>query len=181
MSQRSPVRIRDFIRILRALQALARSVLFKIWKSRKLQKQSLDDMLRSLSAESSLSARDRTYLCSILQKRYAIYLSPKAQIGADLKLPHAVGIVIGEGVVLGDRVTVYQNVTLGGKVIGDQRAGNYPTVGDETTIFAGAVIVGRVHVGAKSVIGANSVVLRDVPNDATVAGIPAKIIRNPLL
>lgn len=112
-----------------------------------------------------------------LQRKYGVYLSRFASFPDSLDLRHPVGVVIGEGVTLGERVTIYQNVTVGGARLGDWKAGNYPTIGDDAVIFAGAVIVGKVTIGRNAIVGANAVVNRDVPNYATVAGVPARVIK----
>jgi serine O-acetyltransferase len=112
-----------------------------------------------------------------LQRKFGIFISHKAEFPRSLDVKHATGVVIGEGVKLGERVTIYQHVTLGGARTGDWQAGNYPEIGDDTVIFAGAVVVGKVKIGRHCVIGANSVVTRDVPDFATAAGVPARIIR----
>lgn len=113
---------------------------------------------------------------NVLQRNHGVFISRKASVPKSLKLPHPVGIVIGEGVRVGERVTIYQNVTLGGARRGDWAASNYPTIGDDTIIFAGAVVVGKVKIGKHCVIGANAVVTRDVPDYATAAGVPARIV-----
>lgn len=117
-----------------------------------------------------------------LQRRYSVFISRKASIPASVEFKHPTGIVIGEGVVIGERVKVYQNVTLGGARIGDWRSNNYPIIGDDTVIFAGAVVVGKVVIGRNCTIGANAVVTRDVPDGHTAVGIPAKSLfkSNPL-
>ena len=115
-------------------------------------------------------------LANHIQRRYGLFLPPRLPIPRSTKFPHPHGIVIGEGVGLGERVIIYQNVTLGGARRGDWQAGCYPTVGDDTTIFAGAVIVGAITVGRNCVIGANAVVLRDVPDGHTAVGAPARLI-----
>jgi len=107
----------------------------------------------------------------VLQSGCHIHL--EADIGPGLKLPHPTGITIGIGAVLAHNVTVYQNVTIGS----GHRDKAYPTIAENCVIFPGAVIVGGISVGARAVIGANSVVLANVPGDATVAGNPAGVIR----
>jgi serine O-acetyltransferase len=99
------------------------------------------------------------------------YLSPLAEIGPGLALPHAVGVVVGEGVVISTAVTLYQHVTLGRARKGEAAQ---PLVGPDVTIYTGAVVIGGVTIGAGAVVGANAVVVHDVPVGATVAGAPAK-------
>ncbi|MXP27019.1 hypothetical protein GRI39_13370 [Altererythrobacter indicus] len=108
-----------------------------------------------------------------LAKEFGIYCARLAKIGTGLTLPHPIGIVIGDGVRIGKNVTIYQNVTLGLKNRDDLI---YPTVHDDVVIYAGAVIVGPVTVGARSVIAANAVVTVDVPPDSVAAGVPAVIL-----
>jgi serine O-acetyltransferase len=115
-----------------------------------------------------------------LQSRFGVYVSPMARIARTVVFPHPTGVVIGEGVVIHDKVRIYQNVTLGGARVGDQQANNYPEIGAGSTLFAGAVVVGKVKVGANCVIGANSVVLQDVPDGCVAAGVPARIVRRPV-
>lgn len=112
----------------------------------------------------------------LLQRRHGLFISSEATIGKGLKLPHPTGIVIGAGVRLGGDVTIYQNVTLGGARLGDQKIGDYPTIGDGTVLFAGAVLVGGITVGRNCVIGANSVVTDNIPDNSTAVGAPARII-----
>ena len=109
-------------------------------------------------------------------QRYGFYVSANAEIASSVKFPHPVGIVIGEGVVIEERVTIFQNVTLGGGRIGDGKKGNYPHICKNTTIFAGAVIVGKVKIGQGCIVGANAVVLQDIPDFMTAVGAPARII-----
>jgi serine O-acetyltransferase len=84
------------------------------------------------------------------------------------------GVVIGETAEIGDNVTIYHGVTLGGT--GKDKGKRHPTIGDNVVIGAGAKILGPIYVGSSAKIGANAVVLRDVPSNATAIGIPAKII-----
>jgi len=113
------------------------------------------------------------YKYKLLTKR-GCDVSYKAIIGKGLKLPHPIGIVIGEGVVIRDDVTIYQQVTLGshGKV-GEDLA--YPTIENNVKIYAGAKIIGGVTIGENSVVGANTLVNKDVPPKSVAYGIPCKI------
>lgn len=104
--------------------------------------------------------------------RYGCYLHLHADIAGGLRLPHPVGVVVGEGVKISEWVTLYQGVTLGQ---GSTKM-RYPKVGDRATIFANAVVFGDVRVGSRAVIGAGSVVNRHVPDGDVVAGSPAKSI-----
>ncbi len=115
-------------------------------------------------------------LVSYRLQRYGVHISAKAVVPGSVVLPHPAGIVVGSGVIIRDNVRIYQNVTLGGARVGDHGAQNYPEIGEGTTIFAGAVIVGRVRIGSNCVVAANAVVRSDVPDNCTVAGIPARII-----
>ncbi|MBA8816794.1 serine O-acetyltransferase [Microbacterium halimionae] len=111
-----------------------------------------------------------------MQRKYGIFISHKAHFPLSLDLKHPTGVVVGEGVRLGERVAIYQHVTLGGARTGDWQRGRYPTIGDDTVIFAGAVIVGDITIGKNCIIGANSVVIRDVPDGSTAVGAPARVV-----
>ena len=111
-----------------------------------------------------------------VEKNYCIYIHRDADIKPGLSLPHPVGIVIGQGVKIDEDVVIYQHVTLGGARRGDWKANNYPSIGAGTVIFAGAVIVGSLKIGKNCVIGANAVVTKDVPDNATAVGVPARVI-----
>ena len=100
------------------------------------------------------------------------HVDPRAVIGRRVRLPHAVGIVIGSGAVVGDGVTIYQQVTLGSHGRRDEAMG-YPRIGDDVVLFAGAVVVGGVAVGSGAIVGAHAVVLSDVPPGSVAIGIPA--------
>ena len=104
-----------------------------------------------------------------------VEIHPAARIGRGLFIDHGAGVVIGETAEVGDDVTMYQGVTLGGT--GFARGKRHPTVGDQVMIGSGAKLLGPIVVGARSKIGANSVVIHDVPPDATVVGNPGHPVR----
>jgi serine O-acetyltransferase len=104
-----------------------------------------------------------------------IEIHPAASIGPRLFIDHGSGVVIGETAELGADVTLYQGVTLGGT--GFRRGKRHPTVGDEVMIGSGAKLLGPISVGARTKIGANSVVIHDVPADSTVVGNPGHPVR----
>lgn len=116
------------------------------------------------------------YFSNRLQKKYGVFISATSDFDETLILRHPTGVVIGEGVTIGSNVTIYQNVTIGGARLGDGKLNNYPTIGDGTTVFAGAVIIGKISIGSNCIIGANSVVTKDVADNKIVAGVPAKVI-----
>jgi serine O-acetyltransferase len=103
-----------------------------------------------------------------------IEIHPGAKIGKGLFIDHGMGVVIGETAEIGDNVTIYHGVTLGGT--GKDKGKRHPTVGNNVTIGAGAKVLGPIYVGDSTKVGANAVVLKDVPANATAVGIPAKII-----
>lgn len=111
-----------------------------------------------------------------MQRKYGLFISHKSSFSMSLDLKHPIGVVIGEGVRVGERVKIFQHVTLGGARMGDWNKSNYPEIGDDTVIFAGAVIVGKIKIGKNCIIGANAVVTKDVPDNSTAVGIPARII-----
>src|SRR3954454_15820485 len=104
-----------------------------------------------------------------------IEIHPAATIGDALFIDHGTGVVVGETAEIGDNVTLYQGVTLGGT--GFARGKRHPTVDDDVVIGAGAKLLGPIHVGANSKIGANSVVIHDVPPNSTVVGNPGHPVR----
>lgn len=103
-----------------------------------------------------------------------IEIHPGAKIGKGLFIDHGMGVVIGETAEVGDNVTIYHGVTLGGT--GKDKGKRHPTVKDNVIIGAGAKVLGPIIIGNNVKVGANSVVLKDVPDNATAVGIPAKII-----
>lgn len=104
-----------------------------------------------------------------------IEIHPGAVIGHSFFIDHGMGVVIGETAVVGDHVTLFQGVTLGGT--GKETGKRHPTVGNHVVIGAGAKVLGNITIGGNSYIGANAVVLRDVPANSTVVGVPGHITR----
>ncbi len=105
----------------------------------------------------------------------AVYIDTLAEVGGGLKIAHAFGIAIGQAKI-GNNCTLRPNVTIGANVSRNTLETGYPTLGDNVWIAAGAAIIGRINVGDNVVIGANSVVCKNVQSDCIVAGVPAKII-----
>lgn len=104
-----------------------------------------------------------------------IEIHPGARIGRNVFIDHGMGVVIGETAEIGDHVTIYQGVTLGGT--GKDSGKRHPTVEENVTIGAGAKILGPFTVGRNAKIGAGSIVLREVPPDCTVVGNPGRIVK----
>ncbi len=104
-----------------------------------------------------------------------IEIHPAARIGRGLFIDHGTGVVIGETAEVGDDVTLYQGVTLGGT--GFARGKRHPTIGNEVMIGAGSALLGPIEIGERSKIGANSVVIHDVPANSTVVGNPGHPVR----
>lgn len=104
-----------------------------------------------------------------------IDIHPGARIGKRVIIDHGMGVVIGETAEVGDDVIIYQGVTLGGTDL--RRVKRHPSIGNHVVLGAGAKVLGAIVVGENSRVGANSVVVHDVPPNATVAGIPARLIR----
>ena len=102
-----------------------------------------------------------------------VEIHPGAQIGRRFFIDHGMGVVIGETAEIGDDVLIYHGVTLGGRSM--QRVKRHPTIGNNVTIGAGARVLGPVHIGDRVQIGANSVVVKDVPAGAVATGVPAKV------
>ena len=103
-----------------------------------------------------------------------IEIHPGAQIGGGLFIDHGMGVVIGETAEVGRDVTLYHGVTLGGTSLDPGK--RHPTIGDCVTVGAGAKVLGPIHIGAGSRIGANAVVVRPVPPDSVVVGVPGQIV-----
>src|SRR6059036_2625787 len=104
-----------------------------------------------------------------------IEIHPAAKIGRGFFIDHGTGVVIGETAEIGDYVTLFQGVTLGGT--GKERGKRHPTLGNHVVVGAGAKILGGIKIGDNVKIGANSVVLKSVPANSTVIGVPARVIK----
>ena len=113
-------------------------------------------------------------LSGLVRAWTGVDIHPAAVVGPGLFIDHALGVVIGETAEIGTDVTIYQGVTLGGTSLAAGK--RHPTVGDRVTIGAGAKVLGPVTVGSGSRIGANAVVVRDVPPDSVVVGVPGQVI-----
>lgn len=103
-----------------------------------------------------------------------VEIHPGAVLGPGLFIDHATGVVIGETAEVGEDVTIYHGVTLGGS--GKETGKRHPTIGDRVVIGAGAKVLGAIKVGSDSRIGANAVVVKEVPSDAVVVGVPGQVI-----
>ena len=108
-------------------------------------------------------------------RRTGIEIHPGAVIGKGFFIDHGSGVIIGETTIIGDNVTLYQGVTLGGT--GKETGKRHPTIGDNVMISAGAKIIGSFTVGENSKIGAGSVVIDEVPPNCTVVGVPGRIVK----
>src|SRR6266581_6282576 len=104
-----------------------------------------------------------------------IEIHPSATIGSGFFIDHGMGVVIGETAEIGNYVTLFQGVTLGGT--GKERGKRHPTLGNHVVVGAGAKILGGIRIGDNVKIGANSVVLKSVPENSTVIGVPGRIIK----
>jgi serine O-acetyltransferase len=112
------------------------------------------------------------FLSQLARWLTGIEIHPAAQIGRRLLIDHGMGVVIGETAVIGDNVTLYQNVTLGGVSLNPGK--RHPTIEDDVVIGAGAAVLGPFSVGRGARIGSNAVVLHEVPPGATMVGVPAR-------
>ena len=103
-----------------------------------------------------------------------IEIHPGAKIGRRFFIDHGMGVVIGETCEIGNDVTIYQGVTLGGT--GKEKGKRHPTLHDNVLVASGAKVLGSITIGENSKVGAGSVVLKDVPPDSTVVGIPGTVV-----
>ena len=115
------------------------------------------------------------FLSQRAARKTGIEIHPGATIGKGFFIDHGSGVIIGETAIVGDNVTLYQGVTLGGT--GKETGKRHPTIGDNVMISAGAKIIGSFTVGENSKIGAGSVVLEAVPPNSTVVGVPGRVVK----
>ena len=115
------------------------------------------------------------YISQRAARKTGIEIHPGATIGKGFFIDHGSGVIIGETAIVGDNVTMYQGVTLGGT--GKETGKRHPTIGDNVMISAGAKIIGSFTVGENSKIGAGSVVIEEVPPNCTVVGVPGRIVK----
>ncbi|RLA67476.1 MAG: serine O-acetyltransferase [Epsilonproteobacteria bacterium] len=115
------------------------------------------------------------FISAIGQFLTVIDIHPAARIGRRVFIDHGVGVVIGETSIVGDDVIIYQQVTLGGVSI--SKGKRHPTIENAAVIGAGAKILGNIIIGKNSKVGANSVVVKDVPENCTAIGIPARVLK----
>lgn len=115
------------------------------------------------------------FIAQIARFFTGIEIHPGARIAKGFFIDHGTGVVIGETTEIGENVTLYQGVTLGGT--GKEKGKRHPTIGCDVLIGAGAKVLGSIKIGDDSKIGAGSVVLKDVPENSTVVGIPGRIIQ----
>lgn len=114
------------------------------------------------------------FLSTIARWLTGIEIHPGARIGRRFFIDHGMGVVIGETCEIGDNVTIYQGVTLGGT--GKEKGKRHPTIEDNVLIASGAKVLGSMRIGRNSKIGAGSVVLREVPPNSTVVGVPGRVV-----
>ncbi|MBD5444227.1 MAG: serine O-acetyltransferase [Lachnospiraceae bacterium] len=108
-------------------------------------------------------------------RKTGIEIHPGAKIGKGFFIDHGNGVIIGETTIIGDNVTLYQGVTLGGT--GKEHGKRHPTVGNNVMISTGAKVLGSFTIGDNSKIGAGSVVLKEVPPNSTVVGVPGRVVK----
>lgn len=115
------------------------------------------------------------FLSQLARHFTGIEIHPGATIGRGLFIDHGMGVVIGETSILGDNITLYQGVTLGGT--GKEKGKRHPTIGNNVVVGTGAKILGNITIGDNSYVGANAVVIKDVPPNSTVVGVPGRITK----
>ncbi len=115
------------------------------------------------------------WISQVARSLTGIEIHHGARIGKKFFIDHGMGVVIGETAEVGDNVTIYQGVTLGGT--GKERGKRHPTIGNNVVIGTGAKVLGNIKIGDNAQIGANAVVIRDVPSHSTVVGVPGRVVK----
>lgn len=134
-------------------------------------------MLLSMRVKAQEGANKRILSwCSNRLQSYGLFIARGAIVPSCVNFPHPTGIVIGEGVKIEGDVHIFQNVTLGGARFGDSRDKRHPRICEGATIFSGAAVLGPVIIGKGALVGANAVVLHNVPAEAIAVGVPARVL-----
>lgn len=115
------------------------------------------------------------WFSQVVRNLTGVEIHPGAKIGSGFFIDHGMGVVIGETSIVGDKVTIYHGVTLGGTSL--KKGKRHPTIGDRVTIGTGAKVLGDISIGADSRIGANAVVVKSVPENSVVVGVPGQIVK----
>jgi serine O-acetyltransferase len=115
------------------------------------------------------------FLSQLARHFTGIEIHPGATVGHRLFIDHGMGVVVGETAIIGDDVTIYHGVTLGGTSL--NKGKRHPTLGDRVVVGAGAKVLGAITIGADSRVGANAVVVKSVPPNSVVVGVPGQIVR----
>ena len=115
------------------------------------------------------------YISEKAKRKTGIEIHPGATIGKRLFIDHGTGVVIGETAIVGNDVTLFHGVTLGGT--GKEKGKRHPTIGNNVFIGSGAKVLGNIIIGNNVKIGANAVILKDVPSNVTIVGVPGKILK----
>ena len=115
------------------------------------------------------------YISEKAKRKTGIEIHPGATIGKRLFIDHGTGVVIGETAIVGNDVTLFHGVTLGGT--GKEKGKRHPTIGNNVFIGSGAKVLGNIIIGNNVKIGANAVILTDVPSNVTIVGVPGKIVK----
>ena len=114
------------------------------------------------------------YISDIARESTAIEIHPGAEIGSDFFIDHGAGVVIGETSEIGNNVTIYSGVVLGGTAL--ERKKRHPTLGDNVVVGSGAKLLGPIMIGDNVRVGANSVIVNDIPSNSVVVGVPGRIV-----
>ena len=115
------------------------------------------------------------YISEKAKRKTGIEIHPGATIGKRLFIDHGTGVVIGETAIVGNDVTLFHGVTLGGT--GKEKGKRHPTIGNNVFIGSGAKVLGNIIIGNNVKIGANAIILKDVPSNVTIVGVPGKIVK----